>query len=68
MELEEHNKELAEELVRAKEATVVHASESSLETSSGAVTALEVITTKLAVAIDELEGMRARVANLEETV
>lgn len=68
IELEEHNKELAEELVRAKEATVVHASESSFETSSGAVTALEVITTKLAVAIDELEGMRARVANLEETV
>lgn len=69
LELEEHNKELAEELARAKEATVVQAHNPSHETSSGAAAAaLEAATAKLAVATDELEGMRARVANLEETV
>lgn len=64
MELEEYNKTLAEELVKAKEAIVVQ----SPETSSEAAAALEVATSKLVVAIDELEGMRARVTNLEETV
>lgn len=67
-ELEVHNKELAEELVKAKEATVVQAPEPSSRITSGAVAALEAATVKLAVASDELEGMRARVANLEETV
>lgn len=62
-ELEEHNKNLLEELVKAKEATV-----QAPEASSGADAALEAATAKLAVAIDELEGMRARVTNLEETV
>lgn len=62
-ELEEHNKELLGELVKAKEATV-----QAPETSSGAAAALEAATAKLVVAIDELEGMRARVTNLEETV
>lgn len=68
LELEEHNKELAKELVRAKEATVVQAHDPFHETSSGAVAELEAATAKLAVATDELEGMKARVANLEETV
>lgn len=63
-ELEEYNKALVEELVKAKEAIAVQ----SPETSSGAAAALEAATSKLYVAIDELEGMRARVANLEETV
>lgn len=64
-DLEEKNKELVEELAKAKEETAVEIVESSSEST---IAELEAVTAKLAAADEELEELRARVANLEETV
>jgi hypothetical protein len=66
-ELEAQNRNIVEELVKAKEESEAVSPEKTAE-AAAALAELDAATEKLTKALEEVDELRARIVNLEETV